>query len=207
VKHKSIGNLFVFSAPSGAGKTSLVKALTESLPDITVSISHTTRPQRPRELPGINYHFVTKDTFEAMIEADKFLEHAQIFGNHYGTSRQWVEDTLNAGTDVILEIDWQGCQSIQGLFKDCISIFIVPPSPAILAKRLTERGQDRPDVIAERLADARETFSHLGEFDYIVLNDDFEQALFDLKAIITAYRLKRERQLLALEPLLTQFRA
>ncbi len=199
------GNLFVFSAPSGAGKTSLVKALTESLSDITVSISHTTRKPRPAEKADINYHFVTRAIFEEMIATNQFLEHAQIFGNLYGTSRQWVEDTLQTGTDVILEIDWQGCQSIQRLFKDCICIFIIPPSPSTLAKRLTERGQDHPEVIVERLADVKETFRHLNEFDYIVLNDQFEQALSDLKAIVTTYRLKRSRQLLTLKPLLVEF--
>lgn len=199
------GNLFIFSAPSGAGKTTLVQTLTKSMRGITVSISHTTRSKRPAEQEGINYHFISKPVFEEMVRQEKFLEYANIFGHFYGTSRQWVEETLAQGLDVILEIDWQGCQHIQRLFQDCISVFIVPPSPEILAARLTGRGQEHPDVLAERLADACETFKHLNEYDYIVLNEDLEQAICDLKSIITTHRLKCQRQQQALKPLLMRF--
>ena len=199
------GNLLVFSAPSGGGKTTLVAALTRSTPGIIVSVSHTTRAKRPAETHGINYYFVDEPTFCQMVEAGQFLEHAVIFGQHYGTSRQWVEDTLNQGTDVILEIDWQGCQHIQRLFPDCISVFIVPPSPTILAQRLVARGKEDPAILTERLADARETFQHLGEYDYIVLNDDLEQAVTDLRTIVLACRLQRARQQEALKPLLDRF--
>lgn len=199
------GCLFILSAPSGGGKTSLVQALTRDMTDVTVSISHTTRAKRPAEQDGINYHFVSEHTFREMIQQKKFLEHATIFGNLYGTSRQAVEETLNKGIDVILEIDWQGCENIQRLFPDCISIFIAPPSPAVLKRRLTERAQDHPEVIAERFADAQEMLRHIEKYDYIVLNDDFRQALSDLVTIISACRLRRERQQTTLKTLLAAF--
>lgn len=183
------GNLFVVAAPSGAGKTSLVKALVESMQGITVSISHTTRPMRPGEAHGINYYFVDKQEFQRMVDHDDFLEHATIFENCYGTSKSWVEQTLAKGIDVILEIDWQGHQQIKSLFPDSIGIFILPPSLTALSERLVKRNQDHPDVIKKRLADVKETVSHMHEFDYLVINDDFSLALESLKTIVSASRL------------------
>ncbi len=199
------GNLYIISAPSGGGKTSLVNALVSSLTDITVSISHTTRAARQGETDGTHYHFIDEPTFHKMIAQGKFLEYATIFGNLYGTCREWVQKTLNQGTDVILEIDWQGAQEIRRLFPHCISIFIVPPSPEILAKRLQDRQQDDSNTVKRRLADVRETFFHLPEYDYIVLNDDFTKAVNDLQAIVITGRLTRRQQLEKLGDLLMQF--
>jgi len=188
------GNLFVVAAPSGAGKTSLVKALVESIPGITVSISHTTRPKRPQEEHGKNYYFIDKAEFESMITHHDFLEHAVIFDNLYGTSKRWVDETLAKGMDVILEIDWQGQQQIKQLFPESISIFILPPSLSALSERLIKRNQDKPDTIKQRLADARETISHIPEFDYLVVNDEFDTAKNELIIIIQACRLLQKRQ-------------
>ncbi|MEO8402521.1 MAG: guanylate kinase [Gammaproteobacteria bacterium] len=188
------GNLYVVSAPSGTGKTTLVKTLIDTLPSITVSVSHTTRPKRPAEEHGINYYFIDQTEFDRMIQHDDFLEHATVFNNSYGTSRTWVEEMLRKGIDVILEIDWQGGQQIQHLFSQCISIFILPPSLAALSERLKLRNQDKSDVIKKRLADAQETVSHVAEYDYIIVNDDFDTALNDLKTIILAGRLVESRQ-------------
>lgn len=190
-----VGHLYVVAAPSGAGKTTLVKALVESLANITVSISHTTRPKRPNEIPEVNYHFIDKATFEQMVEHDDFLEHATIFGNYYGTSKSWVEKTLAKGIDVILEIDWQGHQQIKSLFPKSSSIFILPPSLEALQERLCTRNQDKPEVIQQRLADAKETVSHIKEFDYVVVNDSFDHAIEELKHIVLATRLERSHQL------------
>ena len=200
-----MGNLYVIAAPSGAGKTSLVKALTENTPDLTVSISHTTRPKRPNEQHGVNYYFVDRPMFESMIARGDFLEYATIFGNLYGTSKTTVENMLAQGTDVILEIDWQGHQQIRTLFPQAISIFILPPSLTDLRERLIKRNQDAADVIEKRLADAQETLSHLPEFDYAVVNDSFDRALQDLKTIIAAGRLRYQRQTQTLARLLHQF--
>lgn len=183
------GNLYVIAAPSGAGKTSLVKKLTESMPNVCVSISHTTRPMRPGEHDGVNYFFIPKHQFTDMIERGDFLEHAIVFENLYGTSKKWVEDTLNMGTDVILEIDWQGHQQIKQMFPDSIGIFILPPSMDDLRERLVTRNQDKPEVIEKRLEDVRETVKHVDEFDYLIVNDDFDQAISDLTTIIEAGRL------------------
>jgi guanylate kinase len=199
-----IGNLYVISAPSGTGKTTLVKALVKALSDITVSISHTTRPKRPAEIEEVNYHFITRDQFELMIEHGDFLEHAVIFNNLYGTSRSWVEQTLARGIDVILEIDWQGAEQIQMLFPESISIFILPPSFAVLSERLNCRNQDNAAVINQRLSDAAETVSHIHEFDYVVVNDDFETALTDLKYIIHAGRLNQARQSMKYDYLISE---
>ena len=188
------GNLYVIAAPSGTGKTSLVKAIVDSIPNVTVSISHTTRPQRAAEINGINYYFISEAEFNEMIKKGDFLEHATVFDNLYGTSRQWVEETLAKGTDVILEIDWQGAQQIQHLFPHCISIFILPPSLQSLAERLLHRNQDSSGVIQQRLADVREAISHIPEFNYIVMNDDFEKAKHDLSVIIEAGRLLQKCQ-------------
>ncbi len=188
------GNLFIIAAPSGAGKTTLVKALVDSLPKITVSISYTTRPKRPNETHGVNYYFVDKSEFERMIAHQDFLEYATIFDHLYGTSKSWVSQTLSQGIDVILEIDWQGHQQIKRLFPKSISIFILPPSINDLQNRLVTRNQDHLDIIKKRLADVQETVSHIHEFDYVVVNDEFAQALHDLKTIIAAGRLLQVRQ-------------
>ena|SRR3990167_9806223 len=184
-----MGNLYVIAAPSGTGKTTLVKALTELMAKVTVSISHTTRPRRPNEMHGVNYYYVDKQTFERMILEHHFLEHAVIFDHYYGTSKQWVEETLAKGMDVILEIDWQGYQQIKRLFSFSIGIFILPPSMEELRERLIKRNQDDPTIIKKRLVDTKETVSHIKEFDYIILNEDFEKALYDLQTIMTAGRL------------------
>ncbi len=200
-----LGNLYVIAAPSGAGKTTLVKAVVDSLPSITVSISHTTRAKRPNEMHGVNYYFIDKAEFERMIAHGEFLEHAVIFDHYYGTSREWVQETLAKGLDVILEIDWQGHQQIRRLFPDVVSIFILPPSIEGLKERLIKRNQDRPDIIQRRLADAKETLSHISEFDYVVINDDFMKALHDLKIIIEAGRLLCARQMAKFAKILDNF--
>ena len=188
------GNLYVVSAPSGAGKTSLVAALQSSLPGLHVSISHTTRPRRGNESDGVNYHFVSEEDFVAMIAADAFLEHAQVFERRYGTARDSVEKYLAAGEDVILEIDWQGASQVRQRHPGCVGIFILPPSRESLAERLTGRAQDSDEVIARRMRDAVAEMSHWAEFDYLVINDDFETALADLRSIIRSGHLQRQRQ-------------
>jgi len=196
------GSLFIVSAPSGAGKTSLIKTLLESLDGITVSVSHTTRKPRPGEQDGVHYHFVDVDTFLAMQSQGQFLEHAKVFDNYYGTSKAAVEDTLDRGLDVILEIDWQGARQVRALFSDSRSIFILPPSRQVLLQRLTQRGQDNEAVITRRMRDAVNEISHYDEFDFIVINDDFNIALQQLSAIISASRLTLQRQQLVNRALL-----
>jgi guanylate kinase len=188
------GNLYTISAPSGAGKTSLVNALLPTLAGIKVSVSHTTRAQRPGEIEGVNYHFVDRAEFQRMLEQGDFLESAEVFGNRYGTSQRWVRETLAAGNDVILEIDWQGAQQVRHLLDDTTSIFILPPSRSALLQRLTQRGQDSADVIQQRMAAAINEMSHYGEADYVVINDDFEIALQELRAILIARRLRLASQ-------------
>ena len=191
---KSTGTLYTISAPSGAGKTSLVKALIDTTADIQVSVSHTTRPKRPGETDGVNYHFVDVDHFQAMLEENAFLEHARVFDNYYGTSAQWVQDSLDRGTDVILEIDWQGAAQIRRLIPATVGVFILPPSLATLRQRLDNRGQDDDAIIARRLAEAREEMSHYVEADYLVINDDFDTALKELQAIVLCQRAALEKQ-------------
>jgi guanylate kinase len=188
------GSLYVVSAPSGAGKTSLVAALQSSRPGLHVSISHTTRARRSSETDGGNYHFVSEQDFVAMIAADAFLEHAQVFDHRYGTARDSVENYLRAGDDVILEIDWQGASQVRRRHPECIGIFILPPSRESLAARLSGRGQDSEEVIARRMRDAVAEMSHWAEFDYLVINDDFDMALADLDSTIHSGRLRRQRQ-------------
>lgn len=188
------GTLYIISAPSGAGKTSLVKRLISEMTDLTVSVSHTTRSMRDGEQHGRDYFFVSVDEFRAMIERHAFLEHAQVFDNFYGTARQTVENNLASGLDVILEIDWQGAQQVRRMIPVSRSIFILPPSIDVLRQRLQGRGQDSGEVIARRMRDAVTEMSHYAEFDYLVVNDDFQQALSELKSIIVANRLSRERQ-------------
>lgn len=185
---KALGTLYIISAPSGAGKTSLVQALVAADPYLQVSVSHTTRPKRPAEEEGVNYHFVPREQFVEMAGAGAFLEHAEVFGNFYGTSERWVDDKLAQGVDVILEIDWQGAQQVRKL-KPCVSIFILPPSRDALRERLTGRGQDDAAVIERRLSEAAAESSHYGEYDYLVINEDFDHALVDLRAIVRARRL------------------
>lgn len=190
------GTLYTISAPSGAGKTSLVNALlADGDPALCVSVSHTTRSKRPGEQDGVNYHFVDRDRFLAMRDAGDFLESAEVFGNLYGTSRLWVQEQLDQGMDVILEIDWQGAAQVRTLIKPVKSIFILPPSLATLQDRLTGRGQDDEATIAGRMQLAKNEISHYGEADYLVINDRFESALDDLRAIVRAARLEREQQL------------
>lgn len=188
------GTLYTVSAPSGAGKTSLVNALVNCCDALLVSISHTTRPIRPGEQDGVNYHFVDEAEFAEMLERADFLEHASVFGNLYGTSGVWVEEQLAAGLDVILEIDWQGAQQVKRLIPDTIALFIAPPSRSVLEDRLNARGQDDDETIARRMSQAVEELSHYVESDYLVINEDFDTALAELKAIIVAQRLRIERQ-------------
>ncbi|TBU80205.1 guanylate kinase [Pseudomonas daroniae] len=188
------GTLYIVSAPSGAGKTSLVKALIDSEPRIRVSVSHTTRTMRPGETDGVNYHFVAREQFHAMLDKNAFLEHAEVFGNLYGTSQAWVEQTLAEGFDLILEIDWQGAEQVRRLMPQARSIFILPPTQEALRHRLTNRGQDSGEVIEQRMREAVSEMSHYIEYDYIVINDDFSHALSDLKSIFRANQLLQPAQ-------------
>jgi guanylate kinase len=189
-----IGTLYIISAPSGAGKTSLVKALLERLDGITVSVSHTTRAPRPGEQDGADYHFIDKDRFEALVAAGEFLEHAQVFDNYYGTRRETLVERLEAGEDVILEIDWQGARQVFEAFPQAIKVFILPPSRDALYERLRARGQDSEAVIQRRMADAITEMCHYDEYHYLVINDDFNTALADLEALFRSQRLRRVPQ-------------
>ena len=188
------GTLYIVSAPSGAGKTTLVGALLKNMPDIKASISHTTRPMRPGEKEGINYHFVSEEMFLSLINKEAFLEHAQVFNHFYGTSKEWVEKTLSEGIDVILEIDWQGAEQIRDLIPESKSIFILPPSLEALEERLIKRGQDDPTVIKRRLAAAKEEISHYMMADYLLINDGFDETLMEFSSIILHERLKLQSQ-------------
>lgn len=183
------GTLFIISAPSGAGKTSLVHALIKEVPNLCVSVSYTTRESRPGEENAINYHFVTKDQFNDMLHQGEFLEYALVFGNYYGTSRQWVEKKLKNGEDVILEIDWQGARQVRTQFVDAISIFILPPSLESLRERLKKRHQDNPAVIESRMKEAKTELSRYREYDYLIYNDKFEEAVLDMETIVKSRRL------------------
>ena len=178
------GRLFVITAPSGAGKTSLVNALLEREPGLRLSISHTTRPRRPNERDGREYHFVSVPQFEQLATQQAFLEHAKVFDNYYGTARAFVEEQLRVGHDVLLEIDWNGAQQVRRALPACVTVFILPPSRRALAERLAKRATDSPEVIARRLRDAAADMSHYREFDYVVVNDDFEHAVHELRRII-----------------------
>jgi guanylate kinase len=190
----STGTLYVFSAPSGAGKTTLVKALLEQTGGIGVSVSHTTRAPREGESNGKDYNFVSQDDFKGLIEQSAFLEHAQVFDNFYGTSQIWVEQELDAGRDVILEIDWQGANQIRQQMPEMVSVFILPPSREELLKRLTGRGTDSQEIIDRRMQDAESEMSHYGEFDYLIINDDFDLALQELRSIVLARRQRTAAQ-------------
>jgi guanylate kinase len=200
------GNLFVVVAPSGAGKTSLVNALLERESNIRLSISFTTRAPREGEADGREYHFIDRARFESMIAAGDFLEHANVYGNYYGTSRRWIEEQIAGDHDVLLEIDWQGAAQVRKLFPGVVGIFILPPSLEELRRRLRARGKDAADAIERRMASAREEISHVLEFEYIIVNERFESALDDVIAIVRAARLSRAQQSRRLSKLINEFR-
>jgi len=201
------GNLFVVSAPSGAGKSSLLRALLENKPALSVAVSHTTRPPRPGEQDGVHYHYVDKETFSDMVGRGEFLEHAQVFDNFYGTSEAAVRGPLEQGQDLVLEIDWQGARQVRQRFADACGIFIIPPSVAALRERLGARGQDSEEVIQRRMRDAESEISHYPEYDYLVVNDDFDTALDQLRCILTARRLRQAQQDARLEGTLSELLA
>ena len=205
----SLGNLYILSAPSGAGKSSLINALLADLPrnEARLSISHTTRNPRPAEEDGVHYYFTTHAEFEALIEKDHFLEWAEVFGNYYGTSLPMIEKSLEQGVDVFLDIDWQGARQIRQKVPNVKTIFILPPSREELKNRLVGRGQDSEETIAKRMAEAESEMSHYNEFDYVIVNDDFQQALAELKAILTAERLKLSSQEIRHKALIEQLLA
>lgn len=189
------GTLYIVSAPSGAGKTSLLKVLVDGRDDLNVCVSHTTRAARPGEETGVHYHFVSVDEFQQMIARNEFLEHAQVFDNFYGTAESSVRTELDAGRDVILEIDWQGARQVRERFPEAVSIFIVPPSVEALRERLSGRGQDSDEIIERRMRDAMSEMSHHQEYDYIVVNDAFDVAVEDLRAIVRTQQLGAVRQI------------
>ena len=200
------GDLFVVVAPSGAGKTSLVNRLLEVERGIRLSVSYTTRAPREGEVDGREYHFVSREAFESMIAAGDILEHANVYGNYSGTSRRWIEAELAGEHDVLLEIDWQGALQVRSLFPRMVGIFILPPSIGELRRRLTARGKDSAEVIEKRMSSAREEISHVLEFEYIIVNEDFETAATDLQAVVRAARLSRDRRRARLDRLLAEFR-
>ncbi len=198
------GNLFIVSAPSGAGKTSLVSALLASNRQIDVSVSYTTRPPRPGEVDGKDYHFVSREVFLAMAKHGDFLESAEVYGNLYGTSQSWIKAKTASGRDIMLEIDWQGAVQVRRKFPDCISIFILPPSLHALEVRLLGRGQDSAEVIAQRLRAAQSDIAHVAEFDYVIINDNLDAALRQLDSVIVAAGLRSDRQLARQQDLINQ---
>ncbi|RUR10187.1 guanylate kinase [Legionella septentrionalis] len=197
------GNLFIVAAPSGGGKTSLVKRLVNDLEDIEISISHTTRTQRPGEISGVDYFFVNEDEFLRMMDAGAFIEHARVFNHYYGTSTAQIHSRLQAGIDVVLDIDWQGAQQIRRIFPEAVGIFVIPPSLQSLRERLLARQQDNEQVISSRMQRARDELSHYSEFDYLIVNDDFNKASQELQAIVLANRLHISRQTTHLGKLLS----
>ncbi|MCF7519405.1 guanylate kinase [Pseudoalteromonas sp. L21] len=196
------GNLFILSAPSGAGKSSLISALLNKHSDMKVSVSHTTRSPRPGEENGVHYHFVSVEEFKALIDKNDFFEWAQVFDNYYGTSKKAIETQLDAGIDVFLDIDWQGAQQIRNLVDDVETIFILPPSKEELESRLNNRGQDSAEVIAGRMAKAQSETSHYNEYDYVIVNDDFDTALAEIETIVMAKRLSLKSQTIRHQELL-----
>lgn len=200
---QATGTLYIVSAPSGAGKTSLVKALIEQIDTLRVSVSHTTRAMRPGEVDGLNYHFTRREAFLEQVGKGDFLEHAEVFGNLYGTSQSTVEQTLAEGHDLILEIDWQGAQQVRRALPQARSIFILPPTRAALQDRLSNRGQDSDEIIAGRMTQAVDEISHYVEYDYIVINDDFNTALDEMKSILRCGRLTLAHQQYLHKPLLS----
>jgi len=198
------GNLFIISAPSGAGKTSLVQALLNINPQIDMSVSYTTRDPRPGEHDGKDYHFVSRETFLAMAKRGEFLESAEVYGNLYGTSQTWISHENTRGRDILLEIDWQGAAEIRRMYPGCVSVFILPPSKQALEDRLRKRGKDNDAVIAKRMASVREEVAHIAEFDYVIINDNLNEALRELNAVVLSAKLRRERQLARHQDLINQ---
>ena len=198
------GNLFVISAPSGAGKTSLVHALLNINPQIELSASYTTRNPRPGEHDGKDYHFVSREVFSAMAGRGDLLESAEVYGNLYGTSQTWISQKNAEGRDILLEIDWQGAAQVRRLFPECISIFILPPSMEALEQRLKGRGKDNNEVIARRMAAVRDDVAHVAEFDYVIINDNLNEALRELNAVVLSARLRCTRQLTRHQALINQ---
>ena len=198
------GTLYIISAPSGAGKTSLVKALLQADIDLSLSISYTSRQPRPEEIDGRDYHFVTRQVFEQKLQEDEFLESAELYGNFYGTSKKWINETMMSGRDILLEIDSQGAHQVRVVFPAAVGIFVLPPSLEVLEMRLRHRAQDSLEAINRRLAAAREELGHAGEYNYIIINDKLDRALQDLKCIVQVERLKTAKQLVRYHDLLTQ---
>ncbi len=188
------GHLYIVAAPSGAGKTTLVRMLLASDPHICLSISQTTRSPRPGERDGREYHFIDMPAFLAQVESGEFFEWAQVHGNYYGTSKRWIAEQMGAGRDVLLEIDWQGAQQVRKAFPAAIGIFILPPSLAVLRERLSRRGTDSPETVARRITAAREEMRHVNEFGYVIINDELQQAYASLMSVIAASRLQYENQ-------------
>jgi guanylate kinase len=202
---KTSGNLFIVTAPSGAGKTSLVRELLAADNDVGLSVSYTTRPPRPGESDGVDYHFVTEERFLQMLEDGDFLESAEVHGARYGTSQSYAESVLREGRDLVLEIDWQGAAQVRSLYPSAIGIFILPPSMEALEQRMRNRAQDADVVIARRMAAVREEIGHVAEFDYVIINAQFETAVQDLLAIVRSQRLRGEKQLWRHQELLQKF--
>ncbi|AMC33371.1 guanylate kinase [Janthinobacterium sp. B9-8] len=188
------GNLFVVTAPSGAGKTTLVAALLAADQNVQLSVSFTTRAARPGEVDGKDYHFVSREVFEQMIHNGDFLEHAEVYGNYYGTSQTWINTAIDTGRDILLEIDWQGAAQVRRLFPEAIGLFILPPSVEVLEQRLKNRGKDSDEVIERRMAVAKEEISHVEEFDYVIVNEHIDEAVRDIVSAVRAERLKLHRQ-------------
>lgn len=198
------GNLFIVSAPSGAGKTSLVQALLNINPEIDLSVSYTTRDPRPGEHDGKDYHFVSRSTFTVMLQRGEFLESAEVYGNLYGTSQTWISHETARGRDILLEIDWQGAAQVRKVFPECISIFILPPSRETLEQRLKGRGKDSDEVVAKRMAAVRDDVAHIAEFDYVIINDNLNEALRELNAVVLSARLHCTEQLARHQALINQ---
>lgn len=198
------GSLIVISAPSGAGKTSLVHALLAHNPEIGLSVSYTTRAPRDGEIDGKHYHFISRETFLLMAQRGEFLESAEVYGNFYGTSQKWIAEETAKGRDILLEIDWQGAAQVRKIFPACVSIFILPPSLEALSQRLKGRGTDDPGVISRRLAAVRDDVSHVTEFDYVIINEDLNRALHELESVVLAARLRGSRQIARYQQLINQ---
>ena len=204
---RHLGIPFIISAPSGAGKTSIIETLCAATSSVAVSISHTTRPMRPGEVDGINYHFISTEAFQQYIKKNMFLEYAKVFGHYYGTSLAWIKQQLSAGIDVLLDIDWQGAQQIKKKLPQSVSIFILPPSLEALRQRLTQRAQDNENIIEKRMAEAKSELSHYREFDFLVVNQEFTTAVADCQAIIRSRHLQTEHQQQELKNLLDKLLA
>ena len=201
---KVSGKLFIISAPSGAGKTSLTRSLIRKNINLSLSISYTSRLMRPSEIEGSDYFFVERNIFEQMLENGEFIESAEIYGNLYGTSRQWIDEAINSGKDILLEIDGQGARQVSKIFSDAVSIFVLPPSLEILENRLKDRNQDSKEVIAKRMAAAKEEISHVSEYDYVIINDNMDVALRDLVSVVQSEHLRAPVQLVRYHDLVTQ---